>query len=175
MKESGKCFLVFDSDCTVTNGYKFCLLFTVLNYRMIESVGDKVTNLNKGDMVMPLYLGECGECLNCSSGKTNLCHKYPIGFTGLLQDGTSRMSINGERIYHHFSCSTWSEYVVIEACYAYKVDPRMSLPHSSFLCCGFTTGFGAAFREITLEKGSAVAVIGLGAVGLGVIQLRTFY
>ncbi|XP_073047020.1 8-hydroxygeraniol oxidoreductase-like isoform X1 [Primulina eburnea] len=134
---------------------------------MIESVGDKVTNLNKGDTVMPLYLGECGECLNCSSGKTNLCHKYPIGFTGLLQDGTSRISINGERIYHHFSCSTWSEYVVIEACYTYKVDPRVSLPHASFLCCGFTTGFGAAFREITLEKGSAVAVIGLGAVGLG--------
>ncbi|XP_073020567.1 8-hydroxygeraniol oxidoreductase-like isoform X2 [Primulina eburnea] len=134
---------------------------------MIESVGDKVTNLNKGDTVMPLYLGECGECLNCSSGKTNLCHKYPIGVTGLLQDGTSRISISGERIYHHFSCSTWSEYVVIEACYAYKVDPRVSLPHASFLCCGFTTGFGAAFKEITLEKGSAVAVIGLGAVGLG--------
>lgn len=134
---------------------------------MIESVGDKVTNLNKGDMVMPLYIGECGECLNCSSGKTNLCHKYPISFTGLLQDGTSRMSINGERIYHHISCSTWSEYIVIEACYAYKVDPRVSLPHSSFLCCGFTTGFGAAFREITLEKGSVVAVIGLGAVGFG--------
>ncbi|XP_027181307.1 alcohol dehydrogenase class-3-like [Coffea eugenioides] len=137
---------------------------------MVESVGENVTNLKEGDIVMPLYLGECGECLNCISGKTNLCHKYPLGFSGLLLDGTSRMSIRGEAIYHHFSCSTWSEYIVIEAPYAVKVDPRVSLPHASFLCCGFTTGFGATWREITVEKGSTVAVLGLGAVGLGVAE-----
>jgi len=36
------------------------------------------------------------------------------------------------------------------------------------LCCGFTTGYGATFREVHVEKGSTVAVLGLGAVGLGV-------
>ncbi|GER33790.1 alcohol dehydrogenase [Striga asiatica] len=137
---------------------------------VIESVGEGVTKLTAGDTVMPLYLGECGECLNCKSGKTNLCHKYPLGFSGLMSDGTSRMSVKGEKIYHHFSCSTWSEYIVIEADYAVKVDPRVSLPHASFLCCGFTTGFGSTWREITIHKGSTVAVIGLGAVGLGAVK-----
>lgn len=136
--------------------------------RVIESVGEDVTNLKVGDTVMPLYLGECGECLNCNSGRTNLCHKYPLSFSGVLADGTSRMSVGGEKIYHHFSCSTWSEYIVIQSNYAVKVDPRVSLPHASFLCCGFTTGFGSTWREVNIEKGSTVAVIGLGAVGLGV-------
>ncbi|KAL8537180.1 hypothetical protein ACS0TY_012383 [Phlomoides rotata] len=137
---------------------------------VIESVGENVENLKAGDTVMPLYLGECGGCLNCSSGRTNLCHKYPLSFTGVQSDGTSRMSIGGERIFHHFSCSTWSEYIVIEANYAVKVDSRVSLPHASFLCCGFTTGFGSTWREVSIQKGSSVAVIGLGAVGLGAVK-----
>ncbi|KAM7480716.1 hypothetical protein LguiB_005299 [Lonicera macranthoides] len=140
---------------------------------MVESVGEKVTDVKEGDIVMPLYLGECGECLNCKSEKTNLCHKYPLDFRGVLpSDGTSRMSIakSGEKIFHHFSCSTWSEYVVIESSYVVKVDPRLPLAHASFLACGFTTGFGAAWREANVRKGSTVAVLGLGAVGLGVVS-----
>lgn len=145
---------------------------------MVESVGEKVTDVKEGDIVMPLYLGECGECLNCKSEKTNLCHKYPLDFSGVLpSDGTSRMSIakSGEKIFHHFSCSTWSEYVVIESSYVVKVDPRLPLAHASFLACGFTTGFGAAWREANVQKGSTVAVLGLGAVGLGVCILYTIH
>ncbi|KAL8537181.1 hypothetical protein ACS0TY_012383 [Phlomoides rotata] len=137
---------------------------------VIESVGEEVRNLKVGETVMPLYLGECGECLNCISGRTNLCHKYPLGFNGLHLDGTSRMSNGGERIFHHFSCSTWSEYAVVEANYAVKVDPRLSITHASILCCGFTTGFGSAWKEANVQKGSTVAVIGLGAVGLGAVK-----
>nr|WET52731.1 oxidoreductase 2 [Callicarpa americana] len=134
---------------------------------VVESVGEKVTNVKVGDTVMPLYIGECGECSNCTSGKTNICSKYPISLTGLMADGTTRMSIKGEKVYHLFSCSTWSEYAVLESNFAVKVDPRISLPNASLLCCGFTTGYGAAWKELKVEKGSTVAVIGLGAVGLG--------
>nr|AVX32614.1 alcohol dehydrogenase VoADH1 [Valeriana officinalis] len=139
---------------------------------VVESAGEDVKDVKEGDIVMPLYLGECGECLNCSSGKTNLCHKYPLDFSGVLpSDGTSRMSVakSGEKIFHHFSCSTWSEYVVIESSYVVKVDSRLPLPHASFLACGFTTGYGAAWKEADIPKGSTVAVLGLGAVGLGVV------
>ncbi|KAK1413546.1 hypothetical protein QVD17_35321 [Tagetes erecta] len=140
---------------------------------MVESIGDDVgTRVKPGDVVMPLYLGECGQCLNCKSGKTNICHAYPIGFSGLMSDGTSRMSVasTGEAIYHHFSCSTWSEYMVVDVNYVIKVDPRVPLPHASFLSCGFTTGLGAPWKEAAVSKGSSVVVFGLGVVGLGVIK-----
>ncbi|KVI00538.1 Alcohol dehydrogenase, C-terminal [Cynara cardunculus var. scolymus] len=140
---------------------------------MVESVGINVkTGVKPGDIVMPLYLGECGECLNCKSGKTNICHAHSIGLTGLMPDGTSRMSMaaTGETIYHHFSCSTWSEYMVIDINYVLKIDPKMPLPYASFLSCGFTTGFGAPWKETPIHKDSSVAVFGLGAVGLGAIK-----
>ncbi|XP_059625089.1 8-hydroxygeraniol oxidoreductase-like [Cornus florida] len=137
---------------------------------MVESVGEGVRGFKEGDIVMPTYIGECGKCENCKSGKSNLCLAYPLGFSGLMPDGTSRMSINGQKLYHFFSCSTWSEYIVIDSNYVVKLDPRISLPHASFISCGFATGFGATWKEAKIHKGSSVAILGLGAVGLGVVE-----
>ncbi|CAL5408094.1 unnamed protein product [Camellia sinensis] len=123
-------------------------------------------------MVVPTFVAECGKCKTCRSGKTDLCLTYALSasFTGLFPDGSSRMSTNGgQRLYHFLSCSTWSEYTVINIHYIVKIGPRIALPHASFISCGFSTGFGAAWKEAKVEKGSTVAVLGLGAVGLGVI------
>ncbi|XP_039160472.1 CYP enzymes assisting alcohol dehydrogenase isoform X2 [Eucalyptus grandis] len=139
-------------------------------HRIVESVGEEVKELKKGDVVIPVFVGECGECENCNSEKTNLCLRHPLSFSGLLPDGTSRMSIRGQTLYHLLSCSTWSEYTVSDVNYVMKVDPDVALPHASFLSCGFSTGFGAAWMDSKVESGSSVAVIGLGAVGLGVVK-----
>ncbi|CAA0835680.1 Alcohol dehydrogenase-like 3 [Striga hermonthica] len=143
----------------------------------VESVGEGVKDLKSGDLVIPTYLGECGECENCRSGKTNLCQTYPLqAFTGLMPgDGSNRMWVRGKPLYHFLSCSTWSEYTVVDVNYCVKIDSRMPLPHASFLSCGFTTGFGAVWREARVHKGSTVAVLGLGAVGLGVIEGARFH
>ncbi|KAG5614611.1 hypothetical protein H5410_014435 [Solanum commersonii] len=150
------------TDILASNGYPIPLFPRVLGHEgvgMIESVGENVTNLKEGDIVMPLYLRECKECPNCKSGKSNLCHKYQLTFPGLMLDDTSRMSIHGGQVlYHSFSCSTW------------LILRRFSLQHASLLCCGFTTGYGATWREVHVEKGSIVVVLGLGVVGLGAIE-----
>ncbi|KAJ1415159.1 hypothetical protein SESBI_18350 [Sesbania bispinosa] len=137
---------------------------------VVESVGDQVKNLKEGDMIIPTYIGECQECENCVSGKTNLCLTYPIRVTGLMPDSTSRMSIRGQRLHHVLSCATWSEYMVTDANYLLKVDSSIDPAHASFISCGFSTGFGAAWKEAKVESGSSVAVFGLGAVGLGAIS-----
>ncbi|XP_076916516.1 alcohol dehydrogenase 2-like [Bidens hawaiensis] len=170
------CASICHTDILCCNGVPISLFPRIPGHEgvgMVESIGEGVgTRVKPGDVVMPLYLGECGECLNCKSGKTNICHVYPIRFNGLMRDGTSRMSVasTGETLYHHFSCSTWSEYTVIDVNYVIKVDPRMPLPQASFLSCGFTTGLGAPWKEAAVSKGSSVAVFGLGVVGLGVIK-----
>ncbi|PIA39952.1 hypothetical protein AQUCO_02600415v1 [Aquilegia coerulea] len=136
---------------------------------VVESIGEGVIDLKEGDLVIPTYLGECRECENCISGRSNLCHKYHVQIDGLMLDGTSRMSIKGQKLFHMFSCSTWSEYTVVNANYIVKFDPRLQLKHASLLSCGFSTGYGGAWKEAKIEKGSSVAVFGLGAVGLGVV------
>ena len=81
---------------------------------VVESVGEGVTSVAVGDHVIPLYTPECGECKFCLSGKTNLCQKIrDTQGKGLMPDGTSRFSINGQPIFHYMGCSTFSEYTVL--------------------------------------------------------------
>ena len=45
---------------------------------IVESVGDGVTSVKQGDVVIPCYTPECKDCVNCifcASPKTNLCPK----------------------------------------------------------------------------------------------------
>ncbi|XP_028763358.1 alcohol dehydrogenase class-3 isoform X4 [Neltuma alba] len=137
---------------------------------VVESIGEKVTDLKVGDIVIPIYIGESGECEVCVSGKSNLCVRYPLRVNGLMPDDTSRISIRGQKVYHVFSCSTWCEYMVSDENYLMKVDPSIDLAHASFISCGFSTGFGAAWQTAQVQSGSSVVVFGLGAVGLGAIS-----
>ncbi|KAG6435323.1 hypothetical protein SASPL_100194 [Salvia splendens] len=158
------------TDITCWNGSLFPAFPRILGHEgagVIESVGEEVNDLKVGDNVMLLYVGECGECANCASGKTNLCLRYPVIMT---DDGTSRIYAKGQRIHRMFSSSTWAEYAVVESNYVVKVDPRMSLSHACLLTCGFTTGYGGVWKALKVEKGSSVAVLGLGAVGLGAVK-----
>ncbi|MED6182961.1 hypothetical protein PIB30_033564 [Stylosanthes scabra] len=141
-----------------------------INCSVVETVGDEVKNLKEGDMVIPTYIGECQECENCISGESNLCLTYPLRLCGLMLDNTSRMSCRGQKLYHPMGSATWSEYTVIDVNYLVKVDPSMNPAHASFISCGFSTGYGAAWKEARVERGSSVAVFGLGAVGLGAIS-----
>ncbi|XP_027355439.1 alcohol dehydrogenase-like 3 [Abrus precatorius] len=167
------CASICSTDIASTQGFPHTNFPLALGHEgvgVIESVGDQVTNLKEGDMVIPTYIGECQECENCVSEKTNLCLTYPVRWTGLMPDNTSRMSIRGQRVYHVLSCATWSEYMVIDANYILKVDSSIDLAHASFISCGFSTGFGGAWKEAKVESGSSVAVFGLGAVGLGAVS-----
>ncbi|KAK9272244.1 hypothetical protein L1049_002615 [Liquidambar formosana] len=137
---------------------------------VVESIGEEVTELKEGDFVIPTNISECKECENCKSGKTNICPTYPLSFSGLMLDETSRFSVRGQKLYQCHSCSTWSEYTVVNVNFLVKVDPSIALPHASFISCGFSAGFGAAWKEAKVEKGSSVAVFGLGAVGLGAVK-----
>jgi S-(hydroxymethyl)glutathione dehydrogenase/alcohol dehydrogenase len=51
-----------------------------------------------------------------------------------------------------------------------KVNKEAPLDKVCLLGCGVTTGIGAVFNTAGVEEGSTVAVFGLGAIGLSVIQ-----
>lgn len=67
-------------------------------------------------------------------------------------------------------CSTFSEYTVIAEISAAKINPNADLYKTCVLGCGVSTGWGAAMVNPVVKPGSSVAVWGLGAVGLAVIQ-----
>ncbi|MBB3342490.1 S-(hydroxymethyl)glutathione dehydrogenase/class III alcohol dehydrogenase [Luteimonas sp. RC10] len=138
---------------------------------IVVEVGEGVTSVKPGDHVIPLYTAECGECLFCKSGKTNLC--VAVRATqgkGVMPDGTTRFSYNGEPIYHYMGCSTFSEYTVVAEVSLAKINPDANPEHVCLLGCGVTTGIGAVHNTAKVQAGDSVAVFGLGGIGLAVIQ-----
>lgn len=53
---------------------------------------------------------------------------------------------------------------------AAKINRQADLNKVCMIGCGVSTGWGAAMNNSDVEAGSTVAVWGLGAVGLSVIQ-----
>ena len=106
-------------------------------YRIVESVGEGVTDITEGDHVIPLFIGECGDCACCKSSKTNLCEKFNI----VRQDVKEpRFSIRGKPVYHFMSTSTFSEYTVVNYAFVVKINPEAPLDKACLLGCGITTG-----------------------------------
>ena len=138
---------------------------------VVVEVGEGVTSVKPGDHVIPLYTAECGVCLFCKSGKTNLCVSVrATQGKGLMPDGTTRFSYNGEPVYHYMGCSTFSEYTVVAEVSLAKVNPDANPEHVCLLGCGVTTGIGAVHNTAKVQAGDSVAVFGLGAIGLAVVQ-----
>ncbi|MFM5869194.1 S-(hydroxymethyl)glutathione dehydrogenase/class III alcohol dehydrogenase [Aeromonas caviae] len=137
---------------------------------IVESVGEGVTSVKVGDHVIPLYTPECGECKFCKSGKTNLCQKIrATQGKGLMPDGTTRFSKDGQPIYHYMGTSTFSEYTVLPEISIAKVDPAAPLEEVCLLGCGVTTGIGAVMNTAKVKEGESVAIFGLGGIGLSAI------
>jgi len=101
-----------------------------------------VTEVTKGDFVIPTFLSECGECIDCKSSKSNLCSKFPFDFVaGMPRDGTSRLkTLKGEIIQHFMFVSSFSEYLVIDVTKIIKIDAPIPPTMACLLSCGVSTG-----------------------------------
>jgi len=141
---------------------------------IVESIGEGVTSVQPGDVVIPCYTPECKDCINCifcNSPKTNLCPKIrATQGKGVMPDGTTRLSKDGKEIFHFMGCSTFAEYAVIAEISAAKIHPGADLNQMCLLGCGVSTGWGAVWNTVKMEPESSMAVFGLGALGLSVIQ-----
>src|SRR5574343_1353288 len=138
---------------------------------VVVEVGEGVTSVKPGDHVIPLYTAECGECVFCKSGKSNLCISVrETQGRGVMPDGTTRFSYNGQPIYHYMGCSTFSEYTVLPEISLAKIPTDAPLEKACLLGCGVTTGLGAVKNTAKVQEGDTVAVFGLGGIGLAVIQ-----
>ena len=138
---------------------------------VVVDVGPEVRSLKKGDHVIPLYTPECRQCEYCISGKTNLCQAIRVTQgRGVMPDGSSRFSLNGEKIFHYMGTSTFSNYTVVPEIALAKIREDAPFDKVCYIGCGVTTGIGAVINTAKVEPGANVVVFGLGGIGLNVIQ-----
>ncbi|TQV80387.1 S-(hydroxymethyl)glutathione dehydrogenase/class III alcohol dehydrogenase [Denitrobaculum tricleocarpae] len=138
---------------------------------VVVDVGPGVSSLKKGDHVIPLYTPECRECEYCLNPKTNLCQAIrETQGKGLMPDGTSRFSLNGDPLFHYMGCSTFANYSVLPEIALAKIREDAPFDKVCYIGCGVTTGVGAVVNTAKVEPGSNVVVFGLGGIGLNVLQ-----
>ncbi len=138
---------------------------------IVVDVGPGVSSLRKDDHVIPLYTPECRQCKFCLSRKTNLCQKIrATQGKGLMPDGSSRFSLNGEPLLHYMGTSTFSNFIVVPEIALAKIRPDAPFDKVCYIGCGVTTGVGAVLFSAQVEAGANVVVFGLGGIGLNVIQ-----
>ncbi|GER30145.1 alcohol dehydrogenase [Striga asiatica] len=138
---------------------------------VVESIGDGVKGLVEGDVVLPVFLPDCEECIDCTSKKSNLCSRFQFKVSPWMHDGSSRFTdLNGQPLYHFLFTSTFTEYTVVHVANVTKIDPTMPPNRACLLSCGASTGVGAAWRSANVEAGSTVAIFGLGSIGLAVAE-----
>ena len=146
---------------------------TVLGHEgagFVEKVGEGVSSVSPGDLVVTLFSPQCRECVHCLSPDTNLClairDQQNLGY---LPDGTTRLSRDGEPIRHFMGTSTFAEYTVMPEIALAKVSPDAAPDHACLFACGLSTGLGAAMNTAKVKAGSTCVVFGAGMVGLGAV------
>ncbi|WP_029260229.1 MULTISPECIES: alcohol dehydrogenase catalytic domain-containing protein [unclassified Microbacterium] len=139
---------------------------------VVTELGEGVTTLAVGDHVVLSWVPPCGECRYCRAGHEARCQKVAtvVAPLGVLFDGTSRLSLDGEPLHHYLGVSSFAEEVVVPASGAVKVRDDAPLDVIAVVGCAVATGVGAVLNTAAVEPGSTVVVIGCGGVGLNVVQ-----
>jgi S-(hydroxymethyl)glutathione dehydrogenase / alcohol dehydrogenase len=123
--------------------------------------------VKEGDTVIPFLLPDCGECVFCKSGRTNLCAQ--LGRSA-RPGGKAYFTLKGRPVTAASGTGTFSEYVCVPGDQVVKVNPRATPDPCCCIACGVTTGVGSALLVAKVREGDAVVVFGAGGVGLSVIQ-----
>src|SRR6476660_5722201 len=137
---------------------------------VVEQVGEGVRDVAPGDQVVTLFSPQCRECSHCRDERTNLCLAIrDMQGQGLLPDGTTRFSRDGEPIRHFMGTSTFAEYTVMPEIALARVSKDAPLDRACLFACGLSTGLGAALNTAKVAAGSTCVVFGAGMVGLGAV------
>jgi Zn-dependent alcohol dehydrogenase len=130
---------------------------------VVDAVGEGVTTVKEGDHVVLTTLGNCGACEYCDAGRPTMCRST---FGGRPQPFTWR----GEPAYSFANASVFSERTVVKANQAVPIPADVPMAAASLVGCGVLTGVGAVLQRAQVPAGASVVVIGVGGIGLNVIQ-----
>jgi len=137
---------------------------------IVEEVGNQVTRVKPGQHVIINWAPSCGNCFYCLRSQNGLCETMWYWHNGTMHDGSTRLTLNGERVNQFSVVSTFAEQVIApeQSCVVIPEDIRFDV--AALVGCAVTTGVGAALNTVSIRPGESVAVYGCGGVGLNVVQ-----
>jgi alcohol dehydrogenase len=158
------------SDLSVIDGNRPRPLPMVLGHEAagtVEQVGEGVTGLARGDHVVAAFVPSCGHCGPCIANRPALCEPgFSANSAGTLLPGTRRLHDARGDVHHHLGVSGFADHAVLAANSLVRVPGDLPFAEAALFGCAVITGVGAVVNTAATPRGSTVAVVGLGGVGL---------
>jgi S-(hydroxymethyl)glutathione dehydrogenase / alcohol dehydrogenase len=138
---------------------------------VVREVGVGVTRVSPGDVVVFCWAPPCGVCPPCRSGHPVLCDRLDkTAYRHRLPSGTGRLHRAAERVAAFLGTACFADYAVVAEAGAVRVPSDVPFDVLATLGCAVVTGLGAVTNAARVPPGSTVVVIGVGGVGLNVVQ-----
>ena len=137
---------------------------------VVAAVGSGVDHVAEGDKVMISPVAPCGHCRGCALRQAGRCRSAMSFVAGTRPDSTSPFSRHGGLVHRGLGVGAFAERTVVPAAGVVRLDDDVPLEVACLIGCAVQTGVGAVLNTAAVERGSVVAVTGLGGVGMSVVQ-----
>ena len=137
---------------------------------IVDAVGPHVNGLAPGDAVVLTPIPPCGVCYWCVRGEPGVCVNAGAIQTNTFADGSTGLSRRGELVFRGVGLGAFGEYVLTPATGAVKIAADVPLDVVCVIGCAVQTGVGAVLNTARVEPGASVLVMGLGGIGLSIVQ-----
>ncbi|MBM4243189.1 MAG: Zn-dependent alcohol dehydrogenase [Deltaproteobacteria bacterium] len=161
------------SDLSIVDGVFPAPMPVVLGHEaagIVDAVGPDVTSLAPGDHVVLTPVPPCGSCYFCLRGEPGVCVNANAIMTNSFADGTTGLSRGGSVVFRGVGLGAFGEYVLTPASGAVKIAHDVPLDVACVIGCAVQTGVGAVLNTARVEAGATVLVMGLGGIGLSIVQ-----
>lgn len=145
----------------------------------VIEIGKDVTTVAVGDHVVIATIDNCGRCAVCVTGHPVLCQNSKFGAALGRVGRSGRPTGNdlpaffrwrGSPLIGMANTGVFAEEVVVGQRQVVSIDKSVPFESACLIGCGVLTGTGAVFNRARVYRGDRVAVIGVGGIGLNVIQ-----
>ena len=137
---------------------------------VVAEVGPNTPGWAAGDRVVLTFLPMCGLCRWCASGMQNLCDNGARVLSGVREDGSRRLTLDGKPVGQAAGVATFSEWSTVSVQSAVKCPDGVPLDVACLTSCGVGTGYGSAVRSADVTPGDVVIVMGTGGIGMNAVQ-----
>jgi Zn-dependent alcohol dehydrogenase len=138
---------------------------------VVREVGEGVEGVRAGDPVVFCWAPPCGVCPPCLEGRPVLCDRLErTTYRNRLPAGDTLLTARGQKLAHYNGTACFADFAVVAAEGVIPVPRDVPFEALATLGCAVVTGVGAVLNAARPEAGASVAVVGVGGVGLNVVQ-----
>ena len=141
---------------------------------IVREVGPGVTRVQTDDHVVLCWAPACGLCPACRDGRSVLCDRLDkVTFRNKLPSGMMHLRAREQPVAPFLGTACFADCAIVPEEGAIPVAADVPFDALATIGCAVLTGVGAVTTAGRVPAGATVVVIGVGGVGLNVVQGAT--